>query len=206
VQGGSLMKKVVIVGAGENGCVVKDILDAKPGYCFAGFLDDRKKGKEVIGRIADYHFYLNDYHFFVSMGNNESRRCMFQLLAVEGARFVNAIHPSSVVAKTAELGQNVMIGPLSAIIVGTKIGNNTLVNTACIIEHHNTIGSHCHLTPRVVTGGGVEIGDGAFIGMNSVIRDHITLGSNVFVGMGTVVHKPLPDGARMVGRRITLKK
>lgn len=198
------MKKVIIVGAGENGRVAVNIFRRMSKFKFVGYLDDNKSGQLVIGRVADFRRYVSDHLFFVSIGDNESRRRVFESIRDGGAKFQNPVHPSAEIESDVVLCNNVMVGALSYVNEGTVIGDNTIVNNHCCVEHDNAIGAHCHLAPGVVTGGGVKIGDGAFVGLGARIRDRITVGRGVIISMGSVVHKSLPDRARQIGQRILL--
>lgn len=194
------MQKIVIVGAGENGFVVKNILAYNRFYNIHGFLDDGKNGKNILGKVSDFSKYKEQgCWFFVSIGTNSSRKKVFEILAESKVKFINAIHPSAYIEPDVRLGLNVMVGAQSYVNIGSRIGDNTLVNNGCTVEHDNLIGRHCHLAPGAITGGGVTIGDGTFIGLNSTVRDHVRIGRDVLVGMGSTVVRNLPDSAVAMG-------
>ncbi|OHB16212.1 MAG: hypothetical protein A2431_02270 [Candidatus Zambryskibacteria bacterium RIFOXYC1_FULL_39_10] len=196
-----MTKNIIIVGAGENGYVIRNIFDHQNfENKFIGFLDDVKVGPEILGKVSDFHKFqeAGDY-FFVAIGGNGARRDVFLKLKEAGARFVNAIHPSAFVESDLILGNNVMIGALSYVNVRSTIGNGTFINNGCTVEHDNQIGDFCHLAPRVVTGGGVIVGDGTFIGLNSAIRDHVKIGEGAIIGMASAVVGPVEDNITVYG-------
>lgn len=193
-------KKIIIVGAGENGYVIKGILAHNREVQVIGFLDDMKVGKDILGKVSDFEKYQKEgYHFFVSIGTNSSRKKVFVNLKRSGAKFINAIHPSAFVEPNVKLGTNIMVGAQSYVNVGSTVGNNTFINNGCTVEHDNKIGSHCHLAPGAVTGGGVKIGDETFVGLNCTIRDHITVGERTVIGMGSAVVKNVPSDVVALG-------
>ncbi|MDD5039767.1 MAG: acetyltransferase [Patescibacteria group bacterium] len=192
-----MSKKVIIIGAGENGYVIANTL--KKRYTIVGFLDDIKRGKDIIGHTNDYKKYIKKFYYFISIGNNQNRKIIYLKLKKDGVRFVNAIHETSFCEKNVTFGDNIFIGANCYINIRSKIGNNVFINNGCLIEHDNSIGDHSHLTPMVVTGGGVYIGEKAFIGLGAVINDHIKIGNNVTIGSGSVVVDNICSNSTAVG-------
>jgi len=80
-----------------------------------------------------------------------------------------------------------------------SIGDNVFINNCCIIEHDNIIKSHAHLTPGVITGGTVSIGNETFIGLGSRINDHTSIGDNCTIGSGSVVTDTIDSNSVAVG-------
>lgn len=191
-----MSKKIILVGAGENSRVIANILKAQ--YQIVGFLDDAKK-KNVIGKISDFVKYLDKAYFFITIGNNASRKKIFQQMKEKGAKFVNAIHGKAYLETSATIGENVFIGALAYINIHTRIGDNVFINNGCIVEHDNLIKDHCHLAPGVITGGKVKIGHTSFIGLGACIIDHIAIGDNVIIGSGAVVINNIDSNTTAVG-------
>lgn len=180
------MIKVIIVGAGQNGSVVQSILSRSSIYSVEGFFDDGDiKDKKILGKVSDYIKFINDYHFFISPTNNQFRKKTYLEFKEHGARFVNAIHESAFIESGVRLGENVMIGAFSYVNIRTSVGDNTIINNGCNIEHDNTIGSHCHLAPRVSTSGEVVIKDDVFIGTGAIMKNKITINEGGFIGCGS---------------------
>ena len=63
------------------------------------------------------------------------------------------IHPTAIVAPSAEIGEGVEIGPYSIIEAGVRIGAGTLIHPHVIIEHGTRIGSECEIFSGAVLGG-----------------------------------------------------
>ncbi len=84
------------------------------------------------------------------------------------------IHPTAVVASTAELGEDVSIGAGAVIGERVKIGRNTAVyplavvyegaeiGEDCILHAHVTVREHCKVGNRVILQNGVVIGGDGF--------------------------------------------
>jgi UDP-3-O-[3-hydroxymyristoyl] glucosamine N-acyltransferase len=119
------------------------------------------------------------------------------------AKSMAGIHPSALIGKNVELGENVSIGPYSVIGDGVMVGANTQIGAHCTISHA-IIGKDCILhrgihigqdgfgfapTPkglikvpqlgRVVIGNGVEIGSGTCIDRGA--------GPDTTIGNGTKI-------------------
>ncbi|MDP3710344.1 MAG: acetyltransferase [bacterium] len=194
------MKEVIIIGAGQNGQVVKNIISLDKNTKVIGFLDDAKHGREIVGLVADFlKFKKRGCEFFISVGDNEVRSKIFLKLQKNNVKFINAIHPSSCIESSASLGRNIMIGAFSYLNVNCVVGDNTFINNGCIIEHDVNIGAHCHLAPGVVTAGETVIGDRVFVGIGAMLRDRIRIGNNSVIGAGSNVVSDTKAGAMYYG-------
>ena len=73
-------------------------------------------------------------------------------------QFAPGIHPSAVLAPTAQLGANVSIQPQAVIEAGAVIGDRTVVGAGSFIGTGSRIGADCVLHPHVTVGGHTVIG------------------------------------------------
>jgi UDP-3-O-[3-hydroxymyristoyl] glucosamine N-acyltransferase len=79
------------------------------------------------------------------------------------------IHPTAVVAESAQLGEQVSIGANCTVDDGVIIGANTVISPNCYLGYKTTIGEDCFLYPLVST------------------REFTEIGSRVIIHNGTVV-------------------
>lgn len=98
------------------------------------------------------------------------------------------------------------------------IDENTSINPGCFLngKHNIIVGSHVHLSPRVMihTGGldynkdmvtrphvsaPVTIEDGAWIGAGAVVNPGVTVGAGSVIGSGAVVTKDIQVNSVVVG-------
>lgn len=193
------MKTVIILGAGEQGRVAKHILELS-GYSKIKFLDDRLRNDEVIGPLKYVdQLTLSQYEFFVAIGDNSLRKNWFLTLWKNGKHCVNAIHPKAYLESSVKLGTNVMVGAFAYLNINTTVGDGVIINTGCIIEHDNVVGSYSQLGPGVVTAGKVIIGEEVFIGIRSTIIDHCKITNGVILGAGSVVIDDIDEPGLYVG-------
>lgn len=91
------------------------------------------------------------------------------------------IHPTAVIEKGAELGNNVSVGAYSVIGANVKIGDGTKVMSQVSIDGHTTIGENNQIFPFTAIGGEPQSISYAGeptevrIGNNNVFRENITV-------------------------------
>lgn len=103
------------------------------------------------------------------------------------------IHPSAVVAETADVALTAYIGPQVQINEGARVGAFTRIEAGVVVGAHVTIGDDCVVHPNVVLYDGVNIGNRVILhagvcigadGFGYVRHDH---GYQKFPQIGTVV-------------------
>ncbi len=204
-----MSKRVVILGAGGHGQVVADILwqmnasgtDVVP----VGYLDDnprltkqRFQDVPVLGLIADLSLVSHDA-VVVAVGDNATRRRLYDALMLRGESFYICRHPRAVVASGVSIGPGTMICAGAIINPGSVIGSNVILNTGCTVDHHNRIGDHVHIAPGVHLGGDVTIGEGTLVGIGATVMPGRHVGAWSVVGAGSLVSRDLGDAVTAVG-------
>ncbi len=201
--------RILIIGAGGHGQVVADTLlqmqAAGTNVHPAGFLDDNLTllekeflGLPVLGPVKSLSTIIHDA-VIIAIGNNQTRRAMFQKLQKRGERFAIAQHPGAIIAPDIVVGPGCMI--MAGVIINTAstIEKNVILNTACTVDHHCRIAAHTHIAPGSHLGGEVSIQDGVLIGIGSTIMPGRKVGSWAVVGAGSLVHDDVPDKATVAG-------
>lgn len=121
---------------------------------------------------------------------------------------VPGIHPSAVIAESAQIDSSAEIGANVVVESGAQIGAGTIINAACVIGANVEIGENCLLYPRVtiyhdsVIGNRVIVHAGAVIGSdgfgNAWARDHwekipqlgrAIIGDDVEIGANTTIDR-----------------
>lgn len=203
------MQRVVIIGAGGHAQVVADILmrmrDTGEPVTPVGYLDDNptlqgqtRLGIPVLGRVGDLGRIPHDA-VIVALGDNGTRRRIFERLSRAGEQFAIAQHPSAVIAPDVRLGRGSMVCARAVVNPGAILGDNIILNTASTVDHHSRIGDHAHLAPGVHTGGEVDIGEGCLIGIGATVMPRCRVGDRAVVGAGALVQKDLPADVVAVG-------
>ena len=193
-------EKVVVIGGGGHGRVVMDIIRCR-GDHVCGVLDDgRPTGTEidgavVLGPISAYTHYI-DHCFVIAIGNNEIRR---QIACTLPVRWYTGVHPSAVIAGSAEIGEGTVVMANAVVNPGAVIGKHCILNTGGIVEHDNYIEDYVHLSPGSTLGGTVRIGMGTHVGIGAVIKNNVSVCEKCTIGAGAVVVKDIGESGVYVG-------
>ena len=150
------MKKLLIIGCGGHGKVVREIAE-DIGYTDIAFLDDNSN--EAIGKISDMSTFYPQYNeAFVSIGNNKFRCQVISKLEECGFKVPNLIHPTAYVSKSSTISNGCLIEPLSVINANSSIGKGSIVSVGAIVDHDVNVGEFCHINSGAVvkSGGLVE--------------------------------------------------
>lgn len=200
--------RLVIIGAGGHGQVIADaVLRAVDrGAAFSPiFIDDRIElhGRTILGlKVAggiDILARTPHDGVVVAIGENLTRRRICERLAAAGERFVSVIHPTAVIAPDVVLGEGVMVAAGVVVNTGTRVGAHAILNTACTIDHHNTVGAWAHVAPGAHTGGDASIGEGALVGIGATVMPSRKVGRWAVVGAGSLVYNDVPPDATVAG-------
>lgn len=135
----------------------------------------------------------------VSHSDNLEKEKAVLRVAKMGFQLVNAVHPSSIVATTATIGENVIINAGAIIQPFAEIGNGVMVHSGVIVEHDNVIEDYVNLAPGVKLAGWVRVKKGAYIYTNACVILKISIGENAKVGAGATVIEDVPDNVTVVG-------
>ncbi len=132
------------------------------------------------------------------------------------------IHPTAIVAPSANVGARVSIGPYVVIEDGAEIGAGTAIEAFCFLGRGARVGENCRLHPRVTLyagsylGSQVELHSGAVIGSDGfgyVFGEGrhwkfpqigtVEIGDNVEIGANTTVDRGSLD-ATLIGNGVKI--
>lgn len=205
----AMKNKIILLGASGHGLVLADIAK-QIGYETICFLDDNFEKEypyPILGTTKDVVNHIDDYDFFIAIGNNVVRKRLTQELEQLGAIVVNLVHPSAIIAQDTILKKGIAVMANVVINSGSNIGNGAILNTACTIDHENIIGDFVHISPGSHLAGNVHIGEQTWLGIGSIIINNISITSGVVIGAGTTVRKNILKPGTYAGiplRRINL--
>ncbi len=204
------MKKPVIVwGAGGHALVVADILAASEEYTIEGFLDDLSPkrwgevfchskiigGKEKLNQIKE----KGVQHAVVAIGNCAARLEKIQWLQKEGFLLPVIAHARASIARSASLGEGLVVCAGASIGPLARLGAGALVNTLASVDHECFLGAGVHIGPGAHLGGKTRVGDETWIGLGAAVKDNLQIGKKCIVGIGSVVVDDIPDGVVVYG-------
>lgn len=191
-------RKLIIIGAGGHGKVAADIAELN-GYS-VNFLDDSKsKCERVIGKTSDFEKYIDDYDFFIAIGNNALRKKFFDELELKMANIITLVHPNAVVSKNVQIDKGSVVMAGAVVNVGSKIGKGCIVNTGSSVDHDCIISDFVHISVGSHLAGNVKIGTESFICAGAIVINNIVVSQNVTVGAGAVVINNILESGTYVG-------
>ncbi len=135
----------------------------------------------------------------LGIGNNYLREKVGNLVLSKSMQLLNVIDQNALISKTADFGLGIFASKGVLVNAFSKIGNFSLLNTGCIIEHECEIGIAVHIAPGAVLAGNVKVGNRSFIGANSVIMQGVEIGDDVIIGAGSVIIKDVMSNTKLVG-------
>jgi UDP-3-O-[3-hydroxymyristoyl] glucosamine N-acyltransferase len=86
----------------------------------------------------------------------------------------SGVHPTAVIAESAEIAQSASIGPHATIGAGTRVGERSRIGPGCVIGSDVRIGANCVLHANVSVYAGVTVGD------RGVLHSGVVLGADGF--------------------------
>ena len=135
----------------------------------------------------------------LGIGDNAARRRAFDAARQAGFMVSAVVHPSAVVGRECTLGAGAVLLARVTVNSGTRVDENVILNTACIVDHDCRIGAHAHVAPGATLAGNVTVGEESFIGAGVVAIPGVTVGERSLVGAGAVIVRDLPPGCRARG-------
>lgn len=200
------MQDIVILGAGGMGRETFEVVqDALPNCRVKGFLSDVldvldgfKNYPPLLGTIKDYEVQPND-RFILAIGDVAGRRRIAEDILRRGGEFINLIHPTAKIFRTAEIGRGVIIFPFCHIGADSKIGDFCLINSQVFVGHDVNLGNFSELAPNSSLGGGTITGEECFICLNAAVAPKTKLGNRVIVSQGSVTKETQADDSFVTG-------
>ena len=135
----------------------------------------------------------------IAIGAPAVKAAMYLKFEQLGFKFPTIVHPSSVVAATAQLQEGVVICPHCVVSASATLQKMVYVNFGCGIGHDSVIGNFVQINPGSQLGGASTIGEFTLIGSGSTILQGVVVGPNATIGSGSVVFAKVAPGATVMG-------
>ncbi len=135
----------------------------------------------------------------IAIGNAEIRRNVWNELRKRGVRFAKLVHPTSVVARNASLGEGSIVCPLAFVGNLAAVGDNVMLNTYASVGHDSVVGEHTVLCPYACLNGSVKLGTACFLGSGCIVTPSLTIGAFSKIAAGAVAFDDAPPGSLLTG-------
>lgn len=152
----------------------------------------------------------SDFFYALGVLGTTSKKTVYKTfknhVKMDDEQFINLIHSSSQISKSANLSNGIQIESLCSISVNTSIGFGVNIKRNCNIGHHCKIGDFVTINPGVTVCGFVNIGPNTLIGAGTMIKDGVSIGENTIIGMGSNVVKDIPSNCVAYGNPCIVHK
>jgi len=198
--------RLILVGAGGFGRELinwADDIAAQGGQAFAGYLDINAN---VLAGSAYTLPWLGTPDSYVPQAGDElviaiadpaGKRAVTDRLRAQGARFGCLIHPSAVVARTAVLGEGVVLCPHALVSADARVGDFVAVNTLSSVGHDAVVGAYSTLSAHVDLTGYVQVGEDCFFGSGARVLPKVKIGARARIGAGATIMRNVAEDAVM---------
>ena len=147
------MNRLIIVGAGGYGHLVRDIA-TELGYKDIVFLDDNSN--EAVGKIEDYEKFIDYENVIIAIGNSNLRKNYYEILRHK-LNVISLIHPKAYVSCSATIGAGCVIEPCAVVNSNAVIRNCSFINAGAIINHDATVNEYCQIDCGAVVASGRNV-------------------------------------------------
>ncbi len=196
------MKNIVIIGTGAVAAEITSYIEdfhigLDQNLLIKGYIDYKESiknywgkynlQKPVLGDIDSYSIAEDD-NFVIGIGNVENRKKMIDKIKSRRGKFLNIIHPTSIIARTAIIGQGNIIYPYCMIGPNVIIGDFNLLTSQSIVSHNSVLGFNNFLATSLLCGY-VKVGDNNTFGIRSTVMPNVTIGNTNIIQAGMIVDR-----------------
>lgn len=206
------MKELVIVGAGDFGREMADVVERINEYASStiwdlkGFIDDNPEikgtlidGYKVIGNIDYLNSIDREIYAICSLGVARTRKKVIEKISNPNVKFATLIDPDARVYRDSTVGAGSIICGGSILAINTHVGDHVIVNLNCTLGHDDIVEKYCVVNPGVNVSGKVTVKECSNLGTGAKVLQGLTVGTDSTVGAGGVVIKDIPDHCTAVG-------
>ena len=203
-----MSKGIIIIGSGAQAKYASEIFKLKRMSVIGLLALSGENNKEsalntpVLGNQDDFeHVYETNGRplLLLATSSNRTKEKLVERLSEYDPEYVNAIHPSAIIATSAVLGRGIIANANAVIQPYATIGDYVMIHAGVIIDHDCVIHDFVNLGPRVTLAGHVKIGKCATLYTGSVVIPSITIGEYSTVGAGGVVLQDIGNKQTAVG-------
>ncbi len=200
-----MTKRLILVGCGafarELINWVEDLADLGKSISVSGFLDDNPNALHgfpysvpSLGTISSFTPQPGD-QLLMAIGDPKAKKSLFVELKNKGATFATLIHPSAVIARSARLGEGVVLCPQAIVSADAVVGDLCAINCNASLGHDVQLGNFSTLSTHVDLTGWVQVEECVFFGSGASVLPKVKIGTGARIGAGAVVIRSVPADA-----------
>lgn len=202
------MYNIIIIGAGGFGrevyCWVKDTFSNDQFY-LKGFLSNNPRDLDnfdvdatIIGDPDTYKIEDRD-RFICAIGDIDVKKRIVTTLKSQGANFFNLIHPTAVVAKSAKIGEGVIICPFALVSSHVELQDFVMMNFYSSCGHDAKVGKYSILSPYATVNGFSILEDEVFLGSHTTVTARKKVGYRSKISANSVAMYDVPEHTLVYG-------
>ena len=170
-------KNLLILGAGGFGQSIAEVAALSAQWQQIYFVDDRWPEQKQVGQYSIISNIQNlsqlkqeNVEAIVAVGNNQIRQKWQQLLLDLSIPLTTIIHPQTVIAPSAKIGQGVSI--MAGCVIGTNtiIQDGVILNMGTLLDHDVVVEHFVHLSIGVKVASNNVIPTFSFLEVGSIIE------------------------------------
>jgi sugar O-acyltransferase (sialic acid O-acetyltransferase NeuD family) len=204
------MKQLIIVGTGavaaETTAFIEDLqYSSAYNVNIKGYLDiddvhiaHYEYRNPYLGRVEDY-LIKDDEYFIIAIGNNAYRKEYAEKIMHKKGKFINLIHPTCIIANTANIGIGNIIYPFVIIGPEVQMGDFNLLTSRSSLSHDCVVGNTNFFAIASISGHVIIGNENNFYTHSSVIPQ-INIGNRNLIQAGMVVDKDIGDDTTVFHR------
>jgi sugar O-acyltransferase (sialic acid O-acetyltransferase NeuD family) len=202
-----MMKNLIIIGSGAVAAELTSFFEDKCSessdhdLSIKGYLDFEENIEKywkrydldmpVLGDVNNYPISENDF-FVIAISDVKFRKTIIDIIKSRGGKFINIIHPTSIVARNVKMGEGNIINPYCILGPNVKIGDFNLLTSQSIISHDSLLGNNNILSTALLCGH-VKVQDNNSFGIRSSVIPHINIGNFNTIQAGMIVDRDVAD-------------
>lgn len=203
------MKTLLIIGARGYGRGTFDTVQTMKGYgtefVVKGFLDDKIDALDgyegyppIIDSVENYIIQKDDV-FACALGDVKFKKKYVQMILDKGGKFMNVIHGTAHVAKSAKLGVGCFVGTFSKIDSDAVIGDFVNVQAHCVVGHDAVVGDWSILDCFSFMGGFSVLEDSVTLHTRSTVVPKVRIGRMATINAASLVIRNVQPESVMMG-------
>lgn len=153
------MKRLMILGAGGHGRVVREVAEAAGSFESIAFVDDHSP--EAVGKLSDLEQLRGEYSCaFVGIGDNLLRGRLLEQLSRLGYEIPVLIHPTAYVSRSCVIAPGTVVEPQAVVNANTHVGVGCIISVGAVVDHDVLLEDWVHVNAGAIVkaGGRVERG------------------------------------------------
>ncbi len=137
-------RKLLILGAGQYGQVVRETAESMGSFEEIAFLDDNSL--LAVGKMADAEKLHSTYtDAFVAMGSPVLRELWMDKLEAMGYHLPVIRHPQSVLMPSAKIAEGCIMEAMAVVNSYAQVGRGCLICAGAVINHNAVISPYCQI-------------------------------------------------------------